>query len=51
MIKSAFEKPTQSRLSLTNRANKSSRWAEKKLFTWSESPWNQSGRKEKEKKS
>ena len=38
------QKPTQSRLSLTHHANKSSRWADKNI-KWSESPWNQSGRK------
>ena len=37
------QKPTQSRLSLTHHANKSSgRWADKNM-KWSESPWDQSG--------
>ena len=36
------QKPTQSRLSLTHHANKSSRWADTNI-KWSESPWNQSG--------
>ena len=40
------QKPTQSRLSLTHHANKSSRWADKNI-RWSESLWNQSGRKGK----
>jgi len=40
------QKPTQSRLSLTHHANKSSRWADKNI-KWSESPWNQSSRKGK----
>ena len=40
------QKQTQSQLSLTHHANKSSRWADK-YIKWSESPWNQSGRKGK----
>jgi len=44
------QKPTQSRLSLTHHANKSSRLADKNI-KWSESSWNQSGRKGERKRS